>query len=529
MQLLRPLDFAAVTDHAELFGETEICRTPGLEGYDSLMCRVYRRWPKLAFFLMNGRATPFGFCGEDQSRCATADTLPWRDMREAAEAAYDRSAACSFTTFIAYEWTGYTHRNVIFRGTEVPDIAPSSVEFPHETDLWDTLEERCRDQRQPCDFVVIPHNSNVSASTTFQTTLPSGNELDAAEAKRKARNEPLVEIMQHKGSSECYAGVGTNDELCGFENVPYDYLGARFVTAMRKIPAANNFVREGLAIGMRVQRKVGVNPFRFGFIGSTDTHLGTPGLSAERNYPGHGGAGVPIRDILPDSLLDPIEYNPGGLAVLWAEENSRDALFAAMQRRETYATSGPRINFRFFGGWDLPADVCTRPDLADIGYARGVPMGGELPRNASAAPVFVSRALKDPGAQGHPGVALQRLQIIKLWIEDGSTRERVIEIDGSADNRVSINPTTCSVQSSGTDSLCARWRDDDFDSTQAAVYYSRVVQDPTCRWSTLACNQAGVRCDKPSTIRRGWEDCCNDDYPKVVQERAWTSPIWYNP
>ncbi len=531
VQLERPLDFAAVTDHSEYFGEATICSTPGMAGYDSWMCRIFRGWPRLAFFLMNGRRTPFGFCGEDQSLCTDADALPWQDMRDAAEAAYDKTRSCEFTTFVGYEWTGYTHRNVIFRSKHTPHFAPSSIEYPHENDLWGALDETCRgDVASDCDFVVIPHNSNVSSSTTFHTENPDGTPLDAEQARRRAANEPLVEIMQHKGSSECFRGAGTEDELCDFENIPYDDLGARFATWMRKKPDAVNFVRTALGIGLLEQGRSGANPFHFGFIGSTDTHLGAPGLTDEVGYPGHGGAGVPLRTELPDVLLDPIEFNPGGLAVLWAEENSRDALFAAMQRREAYATSGPRIRLRLFGGWDLPEELCNAADFVEVGYRDGVPMGGDLPvAQQAAAPTFAVRAVKDAGTDRSPGVRLRRLQIIKLWVAAGEVRERVFDVAGSADEPAGVDTASCEPSGDGVDQLCTVWRDPEFDPRAAAVYYARVLQNTTCRWSTQVCNAAGIDCDRTETIRPGWEDCCDSTFPKVVQERAWSSPIWYTP
>ncbi len=556
IQLRRPLDFSAVTDHSELFGETRICNTPGMPGHESLMCRIYRGWPRLAFFLMNSRRTPFGFCrsGEagstardsgnarpggdnDWNTCGDADVLTWADLRAAAEAAYDRTSACTFTSFVGYEWTGYTHRNVIFRNAEVPPIAPSSAEFPHETTLWDELDQQCRERLASCDFIVIPHNSNVSKSTTFQTVRPDGRAFTTADAQRRVRNEPLVEIMQHKGSSECFLGAGTEDELCAFENVPYDDLGARFITWLRKPPAAINFTRTALGIGLVQRQRIGAPPFEFGTIGSTDTHLGAPGLTYERDYPGHGGAGVAIGKSLPDMLLDPIEFNPGGLAVVWAEENSRDSIFSAMRRREAYATSGPRIVFRLFAAWQLPQDLCRRGDFAEVGYAQGVPMGGVLTATAPAggappgqrAPILAVRALKDPGTEAFPGRALQRLQIVKLWVDDGQVREKIIDIAGSATSTATVDLDTCEVTTTGSDTLCAVWRDPDFDLGADAVYYARVIEEPSCRWSTRACNAAGIRCDEPATVRRGWQECCNPTFPKLTQERAWTSPIWYSP
>jgi enoyl-CoA hydratase/carnithine racemase len=213
--------------------------------------------------------------------------------------------------------------------------------------------------------------------------------------------------------------------------------------------------------------------------------------------PRHGGAGIPIGDTLPDSLLDPIEYNPGGLAGVWAEENSRDAIYAALQRRETFATSGPRIAFRSFAGWQLDGEMC-RGDFAKRGYAEGVPMGGELgPRpTADAAPVIAAWALQDPGTIYEAGVRLQRLQIIKLSVQGGEVKESVYDIAGNAGNRATVDPETCEpTPDRGSPQLCAVWRDNQFDPRAPTLYYARVVQNPTCRWSAYACNAAGIRCD----------------------------------
>ena len=343
-------------------------------------------------------------------------------------------------------------------------------------------------------------------------------------AKRRAHNEPIVEITQHKGESECQTGVGTTDEQCGFENLPYDRFGGRFDPRQVFEPTRTNFVRSGLSDGLALDAKLGTNPFRFGLIGSTDTHLGTPGAVAEDRHQGHGGAGIVRPDGKAIGLPDNIEFNPGGLAVIWAEENSRDALFAAMRRRETYATSGPRMTLRFFGGWDLPEDLCGGP-LVSAGYENGVPMGSNLSTRTSAttAPRFATLAAKD--ASGAP---LERLQIVKGWLDGGEIREKVYDIAGKA-GVGTVDTATCTISGAGQDTLCDVWTDPDFSPGERAYYYARVLEVPTCRWSTHICNAQGVRCDDPSTIPPNGEGCCDDRYPKSIQERAWSSPIWYNP
>ncbi len=269
-----------------------------------------------------------------------------------------------------------------------------------------------------------------------------------------------------------------------------------------------------------------MNPYPLGFIGSTDTHNGTPGMTEERSFVGHQGA----NDASPSDLLGAgtvadggIRYSPGGLAAVWATQNSRDALFDALRRRETFATSGTRLSVRVFGGWELPPDLCGRPDLVSLGYQMGVPMGGVLaPRPASAdAPRFGVVAERDPGTVAFPGTGLQRVQVIKGWVADGESHQRVYDVAGTADNGATVDLATCTPRGGAADSLCAVWSDPDFDSRQAAFYYVRVVENPSCRWNTWMCNRLAPAQRPPG--------CDDPTVPKTVQERAWTSPIWYTP
>lgn len=533
VQLARPLDFAAVTDHSEQLGEVHLCNTPDAAGYTSLACRFYRTFPRAAFFLFNGRYSMFGsrwgFCGQEGGLCLDAARTVWSEHRKAAEEAYDRSGDCRFTSIVGYEWTaatrlgGHLHRNVLFRNERVPDLPISVMETgPMAIHLWRRLDETCRDGLDGCEAITIPHNTNWSEGSAFTSALNPDGEITAEETPLRARYERLVEIMQHKGESECALYPGVNDEGCAFEKAPNPY--ARGDQSQNAV----DFSRDALKRGLALERALGTNPLAFGQIGSTDTHLGTPGLVAERDFPGHGGAGKPGDTVFDaPGLPDVATLNPGGLAVVWAEENARDAIFSAMQRRETYATSGTRPTLRVFGGWDFEPDVCHADDLAAQGYERGVPMGGDLPARPKgvAAPSFVLAASRDP----HPnGGDLERIEIVKGWLENGTLREVVLTVAGG-DVEVDVDLATCRPRDEGHAALCRVWTDPDFDANEPAVYYARLREVPSCRWTQWACLDAGVRCDDPASLGEGFEFCCGEDVPKTIQERAWSSPIWYTP
>jgi hypothetical protein len=539
LRLDRPLDFAAVTDHAEQIGEVRVCQTPGLPGHDSLICRMYRGFPRVAFFAMNAGYSSgsgrFGFCGAGSAGCLAAARTVWQETRDAAAGAYDQSPACRFTSFVAYEWTAGVdggknlHRNVVFASERVPELPASVMETGAEAArLWDALERDCLSGLPGCDVLTIPHNSNLDGGLMFQSAEVMGGEIGAAEAARRARFEPLVEVMQHKGDSECLLGGDTTDEACGFEKLPYDNFRGRWALLGAEPPRRLQFVREALKRGLVLEAKLGANPFRFGIVASTDTHLGAAGYVSERAFPGHGGAGAVNTDALPVGLPDALEFGPGGLAVLFAEENTRESLFAAMKRREAYGTSGPRLVVRLFAGRALPEDLCERPDFVATGYREGVPMGGTLAGGGSSPLRLAALALADPGSASEPGVPLQRIQVVKGWLADGAAHERVLDVAGGA-NEARVDLDTCEPQGAGHARLCTVWSDPDFDPRESAFYYARVLENPTCRWSQRLCAAAAVDCARPETIDPGFEGCCDPAHARTVQERAWTSPIWYAP
>ncbi len=562
IQIDRPLDFTAVTDHAEFLGEVLICNSPDSVGYSSFACMVHRTFPSISLQLF-GKLTlldrdRWGFCDEkegDAKHCLSMAVSQWQRIQAAAEAAYDRTDECSFTSFVGYEWTATAkptaanlHRNVIFKNAKVPPVAKGWVDTPSAENLWDYLEQDCQQNTPGCDAITIPHNSNISGGLMFEVPsvqsveIPSAP-LSAEQAQRRARWEPLIEITQHKGESECdiRQALWAGDEFCGEEKFTYDSFGGKPTGMMESIPdwlrdvlpdlvpptempAANNYVRWALKEGLRQQAELGVNSFKYGITAATDTHIAAPGLTQEKGHPGHGGAGKGAKDGVV-GLPDELENGPGGLTVLWAEENTRESLFAAMQRKEAYATSGTRPLLRFFGGVELEQNLCEQEDMVSKAYEQGVPMGGDLP-DSELAPKFLVAVSQDSGTEQYPGAPLQRVQIVKGWYKDGELHEKVLDVAGG-DNGASVNLDTCDRIGAGHAQLCSVWQDPAFDSAANAFYYARALENPSCRWSQYQCNDAGVDCDDPATISEGFESCCVAEHKRTVQERAWSSPIWY--
>ncbi len=554
----RPLDFAGVTDHAEFFGEAVLCFDESGPAYNNDFCNTFRTGTGREPALLTKITAPIPLrdketCGDDGELCGKAAESVWAQNIAAAEEWNDTSENCERTTFVAYEYSSFRmgnnlHRNVIFRNAVVPQRPVSYLDAIREWDLWRILRERCIDGSDECDVLAIPHNPNISNGRMFKVDYPGLSTIEekAARAELRMAVEPIIEIMQHKGDSECRNGLpgvlGGVDELCDFEKfedlalsvkhgdepVGDCYEGPLMDWKPNLGPTClsrNSYVRYALTEGLVQEAEIGVNPFKFGITASTDTHNGLAGGVNEKTFPGHLGkadASAEMRVQYRSEIAGNTSNNPGGLIGVWAEENTRDALFDSMQRKEVFGTSGPRIQPRFFGGWSLSKDLCSNPDMVSQAYKQGVPMGGDLPENGSAAPSFLVSAVADVGTSELPGMPLQRLQVIKGWADaEGNHHQRIYDVAGDANNGASVNPDTCMPLGDGFAQLCAVWEDPAFDADQRAVYYLRAVENPSCRYSAWQCLSLPEE-DRP-------EDCANPQMAPVIQERAWSSPIWYTP
>ncbi len=543
----RPLDFAAVTDHSEFLGETALCLSEGSPSYKSKSCTVYRQGGFKAlntFAQILIRPQPSRIkevCGEGDSLCRQNSRQVWDKIIAATESAYDRSSDCTFTSFIAYEHTGTPgvsnfHRNVIFRNSDIPLQPITYIEAPSGPHLWNQLEQNCTDN---CDVLVIPHNSNLSNGRMLVPSAKniSGVEAQVEMAKLQARSEPLMEIFQHKGASECINGLpgvlGEPDELCAFEQVRK--LGSTINLQGREIKTSwcqeseegrfgiinggcisrNDFLRGALTTGINQEQELGVNPMKYGVIASSDTHMSAPGSVKEQDWKGHSAYEATLTGRLKEGYIpNAINGNPGGLAGVWAVENSRDALFNSMQAKEVFGTSGPRIAPRFFAGWGLSADLCQDPDMVKKAYDQGVPMGGDL-IGKGEKPKFLIAVGRDPARDANQ---LERIQLVKGWIDSkGQSHTKVMNIAGKSGSS-KINPETGERSGIGHDSLCAVAVDDGFNPLDSAWYYARILEVPSLRWSQAQCLSLKTE-NRPNE--------CINNAPKVIQERAWTSPIWY--
>jgi hypothetical protein len=536
VMLDRPLDFVSLTDHSEFLGETRLCTTPGSAAYDSETCVNFRKldapavtaWG-LQLIIPEGNTRFPDVCGADGAACVDEARRVWKELGAAADRAYDRTDACSFVTFVGYEYTGTPkatnmHRNVIFRNASVIETPVSYYEAPDAWTLWSELDARCA-ATPACDVMVIPHNMNMSNGSMFFPDFKprAGLGSPAEAAALRARMEPVLEMFQHKGDQECAGGLaGESDPLCKFEKErPASIVDCEESVGWGGMNdqgciSRRDFLRGILAAGMAEQAGVGLNPFRLGVVGSTDSHNGTAGLTREKDWPGHVGFSddTVLERLGPGNVTHRgLVNNPGGLAAVWAVERSRDAIFEAMRRREVYATSGTRITVRFFGGRGLPEDLCDRADWLERAYRAGVPMGGVL-AGGGGAPRFVVRAARDQKA-----APLQQVQIVKVWLDSaGVAHHEVFRVAGDP-KLGTVDPATCKTDGAGEEALCAVWQDPAFDARHGAAYYARVLEVPTCRWSTWQCNGIPAA-DRPP-------GCSDARIQPVLQERAWSSPIWY--
>ncbi len=565
----RPLDFLAVTDHAEFLGEYQLCTNTESPVYEHDFCQTFRKGGSKAIMAVASalaidpaqRISPV--CAQGNRACLEASSIPWNKIIAAAENANDFSADCSFTAMIGYEYSGSPsssnyHRNVIFRSGSVPAIPVSKFEAPMDYYLWQELDKNCK-KEDGCDYLTIPHNSNLSNGKLLipYADLPDTTESKIAYAKLRLEREPIMEVFQHKGNSECANGfpdiLGAADELCEMEQIRVigttGRTGRIYVeddrvkySLPRKNPtiycegdktgyggmqgngclSKNDFYRSALLTGLKEENKLGLNSVKLGASASTDTHMSIAGETRENGWRGHISTewNKDGRLLSPTLIPSGKEGNPGGLTGVWATENSRDAIFDSMIRREVFGTSGTRIKPRFFASWSYPENLCEDNQMLTTAYDEGVPMGSDLSAAPStdATPVFLLAALADTGVDATP---LQKLQLIKGWVDsDGNTHNKVYDVAGDAETKAGVNMDTGERFGDGHASLCAVFTDPDFDASENAYYYMRAVENPSPRWSLIDCLSYSDD-DRPTE--------CNDErISTAINEQAWTSPIWFN-
>lgn len=529
MSLDTPLDFYGVTDHAFYLGvlrqmadpSTEISKHPAAAGMSTLGGSDDRgaKFTAILQFMRSGRGL------EINDPVIRKDA--WDDIVASANRHNDPG---NFTAFVAYEYTasgadrGNLHRNVIFRDDIAPELPFSRLDSSNPEDLWAWMDNN---RANGIESLAIPHNSNGSNGSMFMLTDNAGRPIDDAYANLRMRNEPLVEITQVKGTSDTHPALSPNDEWADFEIMPF-----RIATSLYSEPNGS-YVRQAYLNGLKMQAEGGFNPYKLGVIGSSDTHNASYAGDEDdywskvglRDANGVLRGSVPLSEPRANGELYADTYfntwGAAGLAGVWAEENTRAAIYDAFRRKETFGTSGTRMKVRFFAGNDLPE--LDDEDLIGKAYGGGVPMGGDLIANAAGIPSFIAWVAKDPNS-----ASLQRLQIIKGWVEDGEAQEQVFDVacsDGGSvdptshrcpDNGAQVNLLDCSISEGlGAAELKARWQDPSYDPDQHAIYYVRALENPTCRWSTWDAIRAGVA-PRP-------------DLPATIQERIWSSPIWVTP
>jgi hypothetical protein len=526
-QIRRPLDFAAVTDHAEYIGEMYSALNPGAPGYDNPLIQQLRELSDTSereqwfykYVVSNNRGdtprhTEF-FAGDDTAKSA------WKIAVAAAEENNDPG---EFTTFIAYEWSaapngGNLHRNIIFRGTSVPDAPKSYIDINREEGLWDWLAQL---EDQGIRSLALPHNSNASKGMMFPDANSVGVPIDLEYARRREHFERSIEMMQIKGNSEVHRKFWAADEFANFENADsmQEFSG--------RVAEKHDFVRSGVVKGLAVEQELGVNPFKLGFVGGTDNHNGMMGDVDEDNFVGgHGpldGSVQARRESTVTSWLKSKDLSIGSLTGVWATSNTRDSIWDAIYNRETFATSGPRMAVRFFGSWIFPNDLHLHSNVIKRAYSAGVPMGGDLgQQHRENTPRFLVMASKDA-----LGANLDRVQIVKGWVDDkGQLQDKVFDVvwsgqrQAGSDGKLPAVGNTVDLETAtyrntiGAAELATVWEDPEFDPKISALYYARVIEIPTPRWTTYDAVRAGLP--------------LLEDVAATIQERAWSSPIWYKP
>jgi hypothetical protein len=520
---LAPLDFLAVTDHAEYLGSVR-------ESIDPKGPFANSEWYKV--MTSNDPAVAGGAFKKLIGSTMANKPLPefndtamlkstWQAYSSMAEK-YNQPG--KFTTFIAFEWTSMPggqnlHRCVIF-ANKGPEIPFSAFESQDPEQLWQYLEA---ERKQGLQVIAIPHNGNVSNGLMFDTKDLSGKPLTADYARRRMANEPLTEIIQGKGQSETSPTLSPVDEFANFEIFTSLLSGAGTAKS-----TTGSYLRQAYGVGQQLQEKLGVNPFKYGIEAGTDFHSGITSTEAS-NYPGsHGNQDNDPKTVITatESVVGepPITIGSGGLTGVWAEENTRESIFAALKRKETFGTSGVRLKVRMFGGWSYSKDLTKQADWVKTAYDKGVPMGGDLPAApAGGKPTFLVAAMKDPNSGN-----LDRVQIVKVSTKNGKSQEKIFNVVWSGDRKIdaktgklpavgnTVNVKTASYTNTiGAPELIGQWTDEEFDPTAMVTYYARVLEIPTPRWSTYW----AAKLNLPP----------NPKEPPAIQQRAWTSPIWYTP
>jgi hypothetical protein len=515
-----PLDFIGITDHAEYLGVLPMLVDPNSALSGSAMAELLTDNPVQAVNMVIASLIS-GVPNKELVKPSLIRTNWARYVKTANE--FNKPG--EFTTLIAWEWTSIPdgrnmHRNVFFRD-EGPEAPFTAFDSPYPEDLW-TFQEIQRNLGH--DNIAIPHNGNVSDGWMYSYYKFLEGPIDARYARRQQQNEPLTEIIQTKGQSETHPHLSPNDEFASFE------LFENLINVAMPGAINHSYIRQGLVLGMMIEEKVGYNPYKFGFAGGSDSHS-SYSPNEEFNFNGSHAT----LDDTPKKRLDPRQnasgdlpgaVGSGGITAVWAEENTRESIFDAMKEKETYGTSGTLIKLRFFGGWDYTENLLNDVNFIGKAYINGVPMGKDLrekPKNAKA-PKFLIWAVKDPESGN-----LDRIQVVKGFINKwGRPDEKIYDVAWSDDrkidsktgklppvgNTVNVKKATYT-NSIGDSQLSVVWTDPDFDPNQKAVYYIRVLEIPTPRWSTYDAAKIGV--DIPEGL------------PETIQERAWSSPIWYTP